>query len=134
MRRILPLLLVFLLVFAACGGDDGDDADAESAADAETCEQLGDLFIKDTQTLLDELSTMDLAEFTSEDEPEALTNFQSSIEEISSKSDELECSDEKLEQILTERVDELEAEGPVAELVLQSFQEGIESGEIFTNP
>ena len=132
MRKLLPLFLVFVLVFAACGGDDDDD-DVGSIEDAETCDDIGEIFIQDMQTLLDELSDTDLAAFTGDEQPEALTNFETSIEEISTKSDEIGCEDEDIQAFMEDNIDRLEADGPVAELLLQGFKEGIESGEIF-NP
>jgi hypothetical protein len=129
MRKLLLALLVLTLVFAACGGDDDDDVG--SIEDAETCDDIGNVFLDETQTLLDELSDMDLADFTGDEEPEAMTNFQASIDEISAKSDEIGCSDEEIAEFLTDNIDELEAEGPVAELLLEGLREGIQSGEIF---
>ena len=129
MRKLLLALLVLTLVFAACGGDDDDDVG--SIEDAETCDDIGNVFLDETQTLLDELSDMDLADFTGDEEPEAMTNFQASIDEISAKSDEIGCSDEEIAEFLSDNIDELEAEGPVAELLLEGLREGIQSGEIF---
>lgn len=130
MRKLLPLFLVFVLVFAACGGDDDDD-DVSSIEDADTCEEVGDVFVEDMQTLLDELSDTDISEFTGDEQPQALTDFEANIDEISAKSDEIGCSDEEIQTILEDRIDDLEADGPVAEILLQGFQEGISSGEIF---
>ncbi len=129
MRKFLPLLLVFALALAACGGDDDDDVG--SIEDAETCEDVGDIFIDEMQVLLDGLSDVELSEFTGDEQPEAMTNFETAVDEISTKSDEIGCTDEEIQTILEDNVDELEADGPVAELLLQGFQEGIESGEIF---
>jgi hypothetical protein len=131
MRKFLPILLVFVLVFAACGGDDDDD-DVGSIEDAETCDDVGNVFIAEMQTLLDELSDTELSEFTGSEQPEAMTNFEASIEEIIDKSEEIDCSEEEIQTFMEENVDELEADGPVAELILQSFVEGIESGELFS--
>ena len=129
MRKLFPLLLVFVLVLAACGGDDDDDVG--SIDDADTCDEVGDVFLADMQVLLDELSEMDLADFAGDEQPEAMTNFENSVDEISAKSDEIGCSDEEIQTYLEENIGDLEADGPVAELLLQGFQEGIESGEIF---
>lgn len=125
------MLLVFVLVFAACGGDDDDDDDAASIAEADTCEEVGEFFLDEMQVLLDDLSDADLADLSGEEQPEALTNFEEAVGEISDKSDEIGCTDEEIQTFLEENVGDLEAEGPVAELLLQGFQEGIESGEIF---
>ncbi|MEZ4522524.1 MAG: hypothetical protein R3A46_12900 [Thermomicrobiales bacterium] len=119
-----------MLVFAACGGDDDDD-DTGSIEDADSCEEVGDVFIDEIQVLLDELSDMSLADLQSEDQPEAMTNFETNVEEIGAKSDELGCSDEEISQILQDRVDELEADGPVPELLLEGIQQEIQSGNLF---
>jgi hypothetical protein len=130
MRKLLPLFLVFVLVFAACGGDDDDDS-AGSIEDAKTCDDVGEVFIADMQTLLDELSDMSLTDFNGDQQPEALTNFETSINDISAKSDEIGCKDEDIQAYMEDNVDKLDANGPVAELILQSFKEGIKSGDIF---
>jgi hypothetical protein len=132
MRKLLPLLLVFILVLAACGGDDDDDDDsAGSIADAENCDEVGEVFLDEMQVLLDELSDMSITDISGDEQPEALTNFETSIDEISAKADELECSDEEMADFMRDNLDELEADGPVAELLLEGFREGVESGEIF---
>jgi len=131
MRKLLPLFLVFVLAFAACGGDDDDD-DVGSIEDAETCDEIGEVFIADMQTLLDELSDTDLTDITGDEQPEALTNFETSIDGISTKSDEIGCSDEEIQTFMEDNIDRLEADGPVAELLLEGFKDGVESGEIFS--
>ncbi|CAN5584894.1 hypothetical protein BH23CHL2_BH23CHL2_10990 [soil metagenome] len=131
MRKLLALLLVLMLVIAACGGDDDDNDGALTVETADTCEDVGDLYIDEIQVLLDELSGLDMAALASEDQPEALTNFEANAEEIESKSNDLGCSEEEMAEILQDRVGELEAEGPVAEMLLDGITEGIESGTIF---
>jgi hypothetical protein len=131
MRKLLPLLLVFMLVLAACGGDDDDDDDVGGIEDAESCDDVGNAFLDEMQVLLDELSDVSISDFSGDEQPEAMTNFESAIDDISAKADELECSDEEMADFLRDNLDELEADGPVAELLLDSFREGVESGEIF---
>jgi hypothetical protein len=135
MRKILPLLLVFMLVLAACGGDDDDDDDggAGGIEDAETCDEVAALFVDEMQVLLDELSDMSLSDFQSstDEQPEAMTNFETRTEEIGNRGDELGCTDEDLAGYLEDNIDDLEADGPVPELLLQFLREGVESGEIF---
>ena len=131
MRKLLPLFLVFVLVLAACGGDDDDDVG--SIEDADSCDDVGEVFIDEMQTLLDELSDTDLADFTGSEQPEALTNFEASMDEISTKSDDIGCSEEEIQSFMEDNIDRLEADGPVAEILLQGFEEGIESGEIFNS-
>ena len=129
MRKLLPLFLVFVLALAACGGDDDDDVG--SIEDADSCDDVGEIFIDEMQTLLDELSEAELSEFEGGNQPEAMTTFEASVSEIGDKSDEIGCSDEEIQEFLEDNIDRLEADGPVAELVLQGVEEGIASGEIF---
>lgn len=128
MRKLIPLFMVFVLVLAACGGDDDDVGSVE---DADSCEDVGDWFIDEMQVLLDELSDMNAEDIAGGEPPEALTTFEANIEELGEKSEELDCSDEEMTQILEDRVDELEAEGPLAQEILAGFEESIESGELF---
>ena len=131
MRIVLPLLLVFALALAACGGDDDDDNDVASVDDAETCEDIGDVFISEMQTLLDELSELDISDVSGDDQPEAMTDFEENLNGLDEKAQELDCSDEEMAEILEGRVDDLEADGPLAEIVLDAFRSEIESGEVF---
>ena len=132
MRKFLPLLLVFALALAACGGDDDDDDDdVGSIEDAETCEDIGDVFIDELQVLLDELSDLDVSAITDEDQPEAMTNFEENLNGIDEKAQELGCEDEEMAGIIEGRFDELEADGPLAEIVLDALRSEIESGEVF---
>ncbi len=131
MRKVLPLLMVFMLVFAACGGDDDDDDDVGGIEGADNCEDVGAVFLDEMQVLLDGLSDLTIADMSADEQPEALTNFEASGDEISAKADELGCTDDELATYLEDNVDELEADGPVAELILQGLEEGIQSGEIF---
>lgn len=132
MRKLLLLLLVLSLALAACGGDDDDDnGDAGTIEGAENCEDLGDVFIAELQTLLDGLSDLDISAISADEEPEAMTNFEENLDGMDEKAQELGCEDEDMAEILEDGVDDLEAEGPLAELVLESFRSEIESGDVF---
>ena len=132
MRKFLPLLLVFALALAACGGDDDDDDDdVGSIEDAETCEDVGDVFIDELQVLLDELSELDVSAISGDEQPEAMTDFEQNLDGIDEKAQELGCEDEEMAEIIEGRVDDLEADGPLAEIVLEAFRSEIESGEVF---
>lgn len=122
MRKFIVLFSALALVLAACGGGDGE---VQSVEDAESCEDVADLSIDMMQDMLDELSDMTMADFSnSEEPPEALQEFESDSEELQNKADELGCSSEEMQSLLQERTDQLEAEGPIAEMILQQLQEG----------
>ena len=126
MPKVFALLLIALLItLPACGGGgDDDDGDVDSIADAETCEQLADYAIGEVQVMLDGLSDMTLAELQSGDTPEPVTDFEDQGDELQAKADELGCEEQEFLGMLDERVDQLEAEGPVAELLLEALQGG----------
>jgi len=121
----MVLALTLALTLAACGGDDGDDP--VSVADATNCEQLVDAFIPLMQDMLDSVSDMTMADMMSDDTPEPLVEFEADMEELTAKSDELECDDDEMSELLEGRIDELEADGPVAELLLEALKtEGLD--------
>ena len=130
MSKMLAIVLMLSLIIAACGGDDDDDNGAvTNIEDAETCEQVADIAIAEIQNLLDAVSNLTMADLMSEDEPEALTNFETEFEAIGDKADEIGCSDEEMQGLFEDRVDSLTAEGPVGELLLQGLQTELVSGE-----
>lgn len=120
MRTILTAFLFIALFVAACGGDDDEDnGGVTSVEDADTCEQVMDVAMLEIQNLLDAASDMDLTELASSEE---FTEFQTEFETLGAKSDELECSDEEMEALYNEGVDDLTAEGPVAEELLEQLK------------
>lgn len=122
MRTIFAAMLLVSLLVAACGGDDDDNGggDVTSIEDAETCEQVMDVAMQEIQTLLDAASDMELTELASSQE---FTDFQSEMETAGVKSEEIGCSDDEMETLYNERVDDLTAEGPVAEDLLEQLRE-----------
>ena len=130
MRKILTLLLILMLVIAACGGDDDDDDDAGSGS-IDSCEDVGAAFIDELQTLMDGLSDMDIADLSGDEEPEVMTNFEARADELAQRTEDLDCSNEEMATYPEENFDELEANGPVAELMLQALEQEIESGNLF---
>jgi hypothetical protein len=122
LRSVYAILLLVGLVAAACGGGDDDNGDGGSVTnveDAETCAQVMDVAMLQIQELLDAASTMDLTELSSSQE---FTDFQTEFEALDAKSQELNCSDEEMEQLYNERIDDLTAEGPVAEELLEQLR------------
>lgn len=126
MYRYLSIALVAVLALAAvaCGGDDEDDNAPVTVANAETCEQLMDAFIPVMQDLLDAVSDMSMADLMSDEEPEFLADFEDRMDEIGDKSDELDCQDDELQELLMERADQLTASGAVGELFLEAIRDG----------
>lgn len=127
MKRLVGSLLVFVLMFiiVACGSDDEDDAaEAVTVENATTCEQLMDLFIPAVQTMLDASSDVSMDELMgSGDTPEFLADFESTVEEIGAKSDEIGCESAEMQTLFDARVDDLTAEGAVGEFLLSSIKE-----------
>lgn len=119
-------MIAILIALPACGGDDDDDdgGDVNSVEDVETCDQLADLAIDEVQVLLDGLSDLTLQDIQSGETPEPVSDFEAKGEEFQAKADEIGCSDEEFQGLIEDRVDQLEADGPVAELVLEALQSG----------
>jgi hypothetical protein len=123
MTRLLSFALVLMLALSvvACGSDDEDEE--PTIDNAETCADLMDAFMPVMQGVLDAVSDMSMAELMSEDEPEVLGEFEEDLDAIEAKSNELDCQDDELQALLLERVDQLTASGPVAELLLEMMNE-----------
>lgn len=122
----MALVLILALAVSACGGDD-DDGGPVSVADATSCEQVADAFVPLMQEVLDAVADLTMADLMSEDTPEPLVDFEGRMEELGAKSEELNCTDEEMTALLADRIDELEAEGPVGEFLLEALRsEGLE--------
>ena len=126
MSRFTSLALVLFLAFSAlaCGSDDEDGDEALTVGNASSCEHLADASIPIMQTLLDAASEMTMADLTAEEPPEAISNFETRMNEVGERSVELNCSEDEIIDLLDARVDQLTASGPVGELLLEVFQEG----------
>lgn len=123
----VALVLVLALTAAACGGDDDDNGGSISVADATNCEQVVDAFMPILQDLLNSMSDLTMADLMSDTPPEPLADFEQRLDEVGNKSDELNCSDAEMASLLNNRVDDLTAEGPVAEFLLELLKsEGFE--------
>ena len=120
----MSLALVLMLAFGAvaCGSDDEDD-EPLTAANAESCEELADAVIGTMQDVLDTVSELSMEELMAEEQPEVLGEFEQDMQAAEEKSNDLDCSDDEMAELLNDRVDQLKAEGAVGELVLQMLQE-----------
>ena len=127
-KLFAALLIAILIALPACGGGDDDDDDAGSVDDVETCEQLADLTIDEVQIMLNGLSDMDVNELQqamqSGELPEPITDFESQQDDFVNKADELNCEEQEFLQLLDDRADDLEADGPIAEQLLNEIQSG----------
>lgn len=124
--KVLALLLAGMLVFAACGDD--DDGAVTNIDDAESCEDVADVTINEIQVFLDDLSEMELEEFSGDEEPQAFTDFKAEMDEAEAKAGELDCTEDEMAELVSDRFDELETDGPVAELILGELESTLESG------
>ena len=122
MKKVLALLAALMLVFAACG-DSGGGGDIGSIGD---CDDLVDEALVMLQDVLDELSDLSLEDAValgeSDEEPEALRDLEERGTALEARATELNCSDEEMGAALVDRADELEANGPFAELILEGLR------------
>lgn len=129
MVRLIGPLVVLVLMFGivACGGDDTDLTTTAAPVTIETassCAELMDLFMPIVQRLLDSTADMSMAEIAAMSEPpEFVTDFEASVDEISEKSDELDCGSEEMQALFDARVGDLTANGEAAEFLLESINE-----------
>ena len=122
MKKMIAFLAALMLAFAACG-DSGGGGDIGSI---DSCDGLVDEALDMLQTVLDELSDLNLEDAIalgeSGEEPEALADLEQRGEELEARATALNCSDEEMGAKLADRADELEADGPFAELILEGLQ------------
>lgn len=113
MKRTAAIVLAGSLVLAACG--EGDDAGS-----AESCDDLARAGLSLIQDVLDELDGMSLEDLIAlgEVEPEAFQTLEAEGEALDTKATELGCEDAELSTYVANNVDELNADGPVSELIL----------------
>lgn len=115
MRRFVTAMAVMGLVLVGCGGS------------ATSCESIADEGIDRVQELMDSLEDMSIDELIAlgDEEPEALSSFQSDFDALQTKADESGCTDSEMEDLFSTKVGDLEAKGPVGELFLEGFRSEI---------
>ena len=126
MKRLIAVLLASLMVFAACGDDDSG-----AASDCDDLVDQGLQLFQDALDAMGDMSLEDLAD-SGADTPPALQDLETRGEQLEAEADRLGCSDAELEAGLAARIDEVEATGPIAELILEGIKEEIESGSFFS--
>ena len=126
MTSIFRIALVFALALGlvACGSEDDNGDDDVTVDSADTCEQLVDATIPVMQEILDAVSEMSMEDIMSEEEPEELADFETRMEEIGERAEDMNCDDDEMGTLLEARVGDLTAEGPVGELLLEVIQSG----------
>ncbi|MDY7105961.1 MAG: hypothetical protein S0880_32650 [Actinomycetota bacterium] len=115
-RSLTAVLAVMALILAGCGGDD-------DSADGASCVDLAGEMMELLQDTIDVASDMTLEEMIAsgeEDTPEFLVELETEGEALEERAEEIGCSDEEMEQLMCDRVDEIEAEGPFAEGIMAS--------------
>jgi hypothetical protein len=125
MKRIVALIAVLMLVGAACGdsGDSGSGGGGDIAS-VDDCDGLVGEAIGMLQDVLDALSDLSIEDIAAlgDDQPDAITDLEQRGQELEAKSIELDCDEEELSAGVIARVDELEAGGPFAELILEGLK------------
>ena len=112
--RFVALSLAAALIAPACGG--------------RNCADVADDLVAELQTVLDEAAKMtpaELAEAQSGGEaPPFLQEVMERGGELEAEADELGCADDRMRELVSERIETLEAEpGTLAELLLQFLQQ-----------
>lgn len=116
MRRAAAVILATALFVAACSSDD--------AASAETCDDLARSALALIQDVLDELDGMSIEDLVElgDQEPEAFANLEAEGQALDTKATELGCGEDELSAYVTSNVDDLDANGPVSELILDQIK------------
>lgn len=126
MVRFWSVVLVVILALAAvaCGGDD-DEPEVDdtptgplTVETARTCDQVMDLYIGSFQGMLDTVAELTMEEVASGEWAEEFEEDDGT----DAKWAELNCGgDDQFNQQFRDRLPELTADGPVAEIVLQAW-------------
>lgn len=121
MKRLIVLITAAGLLAAACG---------DSGGAASSCDALVDDGLELVQEMLDELSGMTFEDIAAlgDEPPPALADLEERGAQLETRAQELNCSDAELDARFQEKVGDLTADGPFAELIL----EGIQSESFFS--
>ncbi len=114
MRKSLAGAIAVFLLLTSCGGSSGG---------LDSCDDVAEAGLGLFQDALDELAAMSVEELVQAGEegtPAAFTDLEAEGRELTTKAEELGCTDEELTAYLTGNIDRLEAEeGTAAEFVLE---------------
>ena len=119
-HRILPVLVAFGLLIAACGGD---------SISATNCEELADETIGMFQRLIDdvddEFGDMTMAEFAaSGDELPSVEQFEEDAATIDELATELGCSSDEMSAGVAQRLDALTAQSDLGRFLIDAMRSG----------
>lgn len=119
MRKMLVVAAALSLLVAGCG-----DSDAGGGGSIDDCDDLVAAGLDLIQDVLDEVGDMSMEELAAlgDQEPEFVQDLETRGTELEQRQVELGCSDAELEAGLIDGLDSLEADGPVAELMLEGFK------------
>lgn len=124
MRMLLILLLTLSLLLAGCGigrGGDDDQPEPASIEDAENCEDVADYFAVVAQDFIDDAEDAGIQALSAGPESEVFQRYMPLLEESQVKADELGCTEEEMRPLLAERLDDLETDGPVGTLIVDTL-------------
>lgn len=119
MNKTIAIAAILGLLTVACSSDSGSEGEA---GDCDDVGQAGIELLQDALDALGELSLEELAALGEEDQPQAFTDIENAGRQLDEDAAALDCDEAELEQYVIDRVDELEADGPVAELVLEQLK------------
>ena len=120
-RRLLPVLLAFGLLAAACSG--GQDISADTCG--EVVDETMELFQRLIDDVDDEFGEMTVEEFvaTGGDLP-SVEKFSEDAQKINQIGTQLGCSQGEIQQAVLQRVDELEASTDLGRFLITSIRTG----------
>ena len=126
MKKLLGLLLALTLVTAACGDDDGGGVgNSTDPASANTCDELADVTINLLQDAIDSVSDLSVADFleiaSGGEMPEAVERLDTMGDELETRAGQIGCSDADAQSLVCARIDRLQADSEVADLILQGI-------------
>ena len=124
MKRLTAIVLALALAAAACG---------DSGGEAGSCDELVDEAVDLFQDALDSLAdlTLEDAATLDQDLPEEFETLETRGAELEAQSEELGCTEAELQARFDERIDDLTADGPVAELILGGLLSESDAGSLF---
>ncbi len=123
-HKFLMIFLVLSLALAGCaiGGDNEEDS-AVSIENAQTCEEVADYFAEVAQDFINDAEDAGMSALAAGMESEVVQEYLPQLERTQQKADELGCTEDEMRPLLSERVNELETDGPVGEFILQLLRD-----------
>ena len=126
MRMFVILLLMLSLLLTGCGfgsGGDDDEPDTVSIEDAENCEDVADYFAVVAQDFIDDAEDAGIQALAAGPDSELFQEYMPLLESSQVKAEELGCTEEDMRPLLTERLDDLETDGPVGRTIVDLLQD-----------